>query len=986
MPKPFVQLTIAEFAEKLRSFRFTRPVTAVHMHHTWSPTKATYAGLATIEGMWAFHTQTNGWSDIAQHLSIAPDGTVWTGRDWNRTPASATGFNTGVFMFETIGNFDVGHEQLTGAQRRAVIEVIARVQLKCGLPLESLHFHREFTDVKTCPGTGVKKAEILEEVRAARARLDGSARDFLAAAERGATAEDVSDPLARPFADRELSTAEPPEEGEVDCAGVAGRAAVDVGVGDGARGGGALTPDDLSALRPYVVNLSQGRFSSGGALETSPGDVDAIFLEHLPRALGEAREQNEPLRIVFWAHGGLVDEASGLQMAHMVVPWWVQNRVYPIYFIWETGFWETILQLIGRRRELAAARDLFDLTDPPLEELARKVGGGKIWDGMKQSAQRSVEDDGGAQYVARRLAEFCAKNQGTVELHAAGHSAGSIFHSYFLPAARGEGAPAFRSLSFLAPAIRVREFLDRVVPMLGPGGGIEALTMFTMNKNLERADNCGSIYRKSLLYLVHNALEARRGEPILGLEESIRAEPLLAPIFGLGGNARTVNEIVWSKTSASSGRSASRSTTHGGFDNDRRTMESVMRRVRGASDTDWIEPFPAEAARAFSFDATLGDVGAASAERPAPPAAAAPVAPVPDLAVQPLEIPRPSRPPASPLPTSTTPAGMGARLTRALCVGINKYPGRNELHGCVADANAWAAAFRTLGFQRVDIVTDQQATHDRVRDELAALVKAGLPGDALVFQYSGHGTFFQDRDGDEPDHQDEAIVPVDFGSGQFILDDEIFEIFDDLADGVSLTCFFDCCHSGTISRVALTTALREMSSDDALPRFIDPTPEMWAEYRARRSRRRALGAEGKRDAESNKAVVFSACRDEQVALERGGHGVFTTCVAPILGDAFTAAMSNELFQRRIDGAFGQESSQNPVLDCATRARSWPLLRRQLTLVETAAPIGPPGHDGKKEETAKAWNALLGSLYTMEPGAVQRLIEQAQAILSQSRTG
>src|SRR5207249_6252337 len=152
-------------------------------------------------------------------------------------------------------------------------------------------------------------------------------------------------------------------------------------------------------------------------------------------------------------------------------------------------------------------------------------------------------------------------------------------------------------------------------------------------------------------------------EPIPGPQESIRPEPLLAPIFGLGGNARTVNEIVWSKTSASSGRSASRSTTHGGFDNDRRTMESVMRRVRGASDTDWIEPFPAEAARAFSFDATLGDVGAASAERPAPP----------DLAVQPLEIPRPSRPPASPLPTSTTPAGTGARLTRALCVGINKY-------------------------------------------------------------------------------------------------------------------------------------------------------------------------------------------------------------------------------------------------------------------------------------------------------------------------
>jgi hypothetical protein len=35
MPRPFIQLTIEQFAERLRAFTFTRRVTGVHMHHTF---------------------------------------------------------------------------------------------------------------------------------------------------------------------------------------------------------------------------------------------------------------------------------------------------------------------------------------------------------------------------------------------------------------------------------------------------------------------------------------------------------------------------------------------------------------------------------------------------------------------------------------------------------------------------------------------------------------------------------------------------------------------------------------------------------------------------------------------------------------------------------------------------------------------------------------------------------------------------------------
>lgn len=164
-PENFRQLTRDQFAQVLALYPFTRRIDAVHMHHTWKPDHADYTGRDTIVGMWRYHTQVNGWSDIAQHVSIAPDGSIWTGRDWNRPPASASGYNgsaaVGPFMFETIGNFDKGKDRLTGEQLASVVAVIALVQRHFLLGPESLRFHRAMTDQKTCPGTGVDRDQML---------------------------------------------------------------------------------------------------------------------------------------------------------------------------------------------------------------------------------------------------------------------------------------------------------------------------------------------------------------------------------------------------------------------------------------------------------------------------------------------------------------------------------------------------------------------------------------------------------------------------------------------------------------------------------------------------------------------------------------------------------------------------------------------------------------------------------------------------------
>jgi hypothetical protein len=71
-----------------------------------------------------------------------------------------------------------------------------------------------------------------------------------------------------------------------------------------------------------------------------------MFGEHLPKWLD--KRQGETNRIVFYAHGGLTSEADGLWIAYQQLEWWKANGVYPIHFVWETGFLETLKQLLAR--------------------------------------------------------------------------------------------------------------------------------------------------------------------------------------------------------------------------------------------------------------------------------------------------------------------------------------------------------------------------------------------------------------------------------------------------------------------------------------------------------------------------------------------------------------------------------------------------------------------------------------------------------------
>ncbi|MFU2488593.1 caspase family protein [Thauera sp. WH-1] len=199
---------------------------------------------------------------------------------------------------------------------------------------------------------------------------------------------------------------------------------------------------------------------------------------------------------------------------------------------------------------------------------------------------------------------------------------------------------------------------------------------------------------------------------------------------------------------------------------------------------------------------------------------------------------------------------------RALCIGINDYPGTDsDLSGCVNDARDWSAMLQGRGFV-VQTLFDAQATRAAMHDAIESLVGGAKNGDTIVFTYSGHGTWVEDEDGDEPDGRDEGLCPYDIGTAGPLLDDDLRALFDRRATGARLILIADSCHSGSVHR----------GDDSALdaggprPRFMPP--EVWMKaadlpHAPRASSLTLIG--GMRRAGGD--LLLAGCRDEEFSWD-----------------------------------------------------------------------------------------------------------------------
>jgi uncharacterized protein YraI len=108
------------------------------------------------------HVRNNGWSDIGQHFTTFPDGTIVTGRSLEATPACIFGANRDSICIEHLGNFDKDGDAMTNEHRDTIIQMTAVLCDKFRLPVNtfSIIYHHwfELSTGKRNNGTGGNKS------------------------------------------------------------------------------------------------------------------------------------------------------------------------------------------------------------------------------------------------------------------------------------------------------------------------------------------------------------------------------------------------------------------------------------------------------------------------------------------------------------------------------------------------------------------------------------------------------------------------------------------------------------------------------------------------------------------------------------------------------------------------------------------------------------------------------------------------------------
>lgn len=911
---PILQLSVDDLAQLLVELPTgRRRIESIHLHHSGTPSHTTWRGTHSMAAMWQLHVEERGLKTLAQHLTIDPAGGLWLGRPFDWAPASCLGnrggqpwngdAERGPLMLMLIGNFADGHDVLAGAQRAAFCQTMAVLLAHYHLEPAAIITHAQMRGCKVdCPGgsltvnaSGMLYDDILRDIASASASLQQAGKVLrlplpealqdLRHAPPGATRVILGD------ADRAV-----PEDASAAATLLAAAQARAFGSG-GAGQRGAVDPAH-AGLFGHVVNSARGLLlenaqqasSKNGAFFTSQDELEGRFYDRLIRHV-EALPEQSTIKLMLHAHGGLVSETDALGYASRHCDWWLQMGVFPLFFVWETGLLETLLE---RRRDLELSRGwldgLFDRTDWLIEK-ASSPAGTLLWKRMKANAELGASENwletyrrlggeqppawvgcntvGGARLFVRSLLAILERVAGRrpIEIHAVGHSAGSIWHAHLLPMLLAEAqrrprlsAFSIASLQMLAPAVRIDDFERLLGPALQERS-IARLLVYTMEDRRERDDHTGWLYRKSLLYLVNEAFESDDEPGLLGLERCLTARRRLTGSLTAKLFAQAHNAVHLSKE-GDPPDARTTATSHGGFDEDATTMASVAHVITG---------------HAFGYRPR-----AVAHRRSAPRQSAV------DLGYAASAAPAAAR-------------ATGSR--RALCIGIDAYPAPYGLSGCTNDARRWARELSAIGFD-VRLLLDAEASRKGLIAAVQDWLRDAGPGDQRVLQLAGHGTQFADTGDDEIGGFDQAYVPQDFSVSGCLLDDELRALLAPAADnGVQITVCFDTCHSGTATRMApLAAALAPAAGRRA--RFLPATPAMTA------LQWQISGRPGMRGGRSRAAVSpqrdwvhLAACQDHQLAYESDGSGDFTRAAAPLLGAAQSGGWTAARFLSEVLRAF-----------------------------------------------------------------------------------
>lgn len=159
---------------------------------------------------------------------------------------------------------------------------------------------------------------------------------------------------------------------------------------------------------------------------------------------------------------------------------------------------------------------------------------------------------------------------------------------------------------------------------------------------------------------------------------------------------------------------------------------------------------------------------------------------------------------------------------RAVCIGIDDYPGPESLNGCANDARAWSEVLQDLfDFAEGDVklLLDKSATRKNVISTIQTLFSGLNAGDIVVLTISCHGSYLLD---DVGVGLKEVLCPYDIETARIELA-ELVQLTYSVPVGVRLTLVLDTGFTGTMTRAAISESLPGLRTpDDRRVRFLSP--------------------------------------------------------------------------------------------------------------------------------------------------------------------
>jgi hypothetical protein len=280
--------------------------------------------------------------------------------------------------------------------------------------------------------------------------------------------------------------------------------------------------------------------------------------------------------------------------------------------------------------------------------------------------------------------------------------------------------------------------------------------------------------------------------------------------------------------------------------------------------------------------------------------------------------------------------GPALAADRALLVGVGRYANpANNLTGIDLDLNAMMQVTELMKFPpgSVRVLSDEQATKANIVNGMRTWLVDGVgPNDRVLFYYSGHGTNFDDTNGDETDGKDEALVPHDVDvverDGEkygvnFLVDEELGKLIAGIPSR-NVLVIIDACHSGT--------ATRSLSHD---PSYFG-VRETFVKYLVNTGVVADKGVPaadfGWKDVKTTNYVAITAARDDETAVATANGSVFTLGVYEAIHNAVSSGHSLTPTQLR------EQSERFVTTNLDAASRHHPQVGGDPTKADTPLPL------------------------------------------------